>query len=372
MSENLITPRKSSRIVELDALRALAAINLLLFHFTYLYQNKYGFSSPLGFAYPYGKYGVQLFFMLSGLVNAMTLLNKHRSEDFLAARLIRICPPYWAAMLINLGLVCVLPLAASPPSLGQWLANFTIVPGLWGQECIEPVTWTLQVELLFYMILLFWFSIGAFQRPLVLTWTVLAVVLAVSLPLKHGWLVPGTTGFGIATALESVLILKTLPLFLIGILLNERRVGRGSWWGCGAAMVACGAVFHVVDARDFNPLGTVLFTALLGLSAFGKIPALRLKPIVFVAGISYSLYLLHNNLGSTLIFHLDPWLGPWSALLLSTTLVVAIAILSTYYFERPVSSWLRERWSGFQRRSPANASQDGRLTVPNVVRSSES
>ena len=48
-------------------MRALSCLNLLLFHFTFVYQNKYGFASPLGFSFPYGKYGVQLFFMLSGL-----------------------------------------------------------------------------------------------------------------------------------------------------------------------------------------------------------------------------------------------------------------------------------------------------------------
>ena len=87
--------KKSKRILELDALRAISCLNLLLFHFTYVYQNKYGFESPLGFAFPYGKYGVQLFFMLSGLVNAMTLLSKRKPGDFMAARCIRIFPSYW-------------------------------------------------------------------------------------------------------------------------------------------------------------------------------------------------------------------------------------------------------------------------------------
>ena len=70
------TKPKSKRILELDAIRALSCLNLLLFHFTWVYEEKYGFSSPIGYKFPYGKYGVQLFFMLSGLVNAMTLLSK--------------------------------------------------------------------------------------------------------------------------------------------------------------------------------------------------------------------------------------------------------------------------------------------------------
>jgi peptidoglycan/LPS O-acetylase OafA/YrhL len=267
-------------------------------------------------------------------------------------------------MLINLALVCVMPLAMDPPSLGQWMANATIVPGLWGYDCIEPVTWTLQVELLFYMILLTWFSLGAFRRPLVLTWTMLAVIICVCLPMKYSWIASGSLAFATASALESVLILPTLPLFLIGLLLNERRCGRGSWLAIGSAIVGCGAVFHLVDQRGFNPAATALFTVLLGLSAYGRLPVLRFKPIVFVAGISYSLYLLHNNLGSTLIFHLDPLVGPWPALLLSTGLVVGIATLSTYWFERPLSAWLRKKWTRYRSGQIAAGGPPGSLAYP--------
>ena len=90
VADSLPAKPKSKRILELDAIRALACLNLLLFHFTYVYQNKYGFNSPLGFTFPYGKYGVQLFFMLSGLVNAMTLLSKRKPGEFIVARCLRI------------------------------------------------------------------------------------------------------------------------------------------------------------------------------------------------------------------------------------------------------------------------------------------
>ncbi|MGI9517800.1 MAG: acyltransferase family protein, partial [Pirellulaceae bacterium] len=107
MSDSAATalPVKTKRIVELDSLRALAALNLVLFHFTHVYAVKYGYTSPLGFEFPFGKYGVQLFFMLSGFVNAMTLLKKRKSADFLASRIIRICPSYWSVIVINLLIV---------------------------------------------------------------------------------------------------------------------------------------------------------------------------------------------------------------------------------------------------------------------------
>jgi peptidoglycan/LPS O-acetylase OafA/YrhL len=342
--------RPSSRIIELDALRALAALNLMLFHFTYLYEVKHGFSRPLGITYPYGKYGVQLFFMLSGLVNAFTLLKKSRGTDFLAARLIRICPPFWAVMALNAVLVCCLPLAVSPPTMWQWLANFTIIPNFWGQECIEPVTWTLQIELFFYGWILLWFLSGWLQRPVRTVCWMLAYVVAVQAPLRFGLLPPESWWATVLTALSATLVAPHMPLFLMGVLLNEVRLSTaaGDSTRCRTALwlgiALCAAVFHLVDGRGHNPAVTALFIAVLWRSSLGKVRILRTPVFVFISGISYSLYLLHNNLGTTLIFHMDPWLGPWPALIVTFGLVIGIAYCSTRFFELPLSRYLRTCW----------------------------
>lgn len=337
-------PKKSKRIVELDALRALAAINLLLFHFTFVYQQKFGFIQSPGFAYPYGKYGVQLFFMLSGLVNAMTLLSKRRASDFLAARIIRICPPFWTVMALNAVLVLMMPLVMHPVSAGQWLANLTIVPNLLGYECIEPVTWTLQVELLFYLVLLSLFMFGALDRPLSTAMWLMAVVVAVVGPVKWQILPADSTTYAWYAGLSHVLILSDLPLFFIGILINEIRCRRGNaawhWFG----IVVCGLIFHLVDTHGFNPAATVLLTAVLTLSAMGKMPVLRFRIFAYLSGISYSLYLIHNNLGTTLIYHLEPWIGVWPTLAAATLLVFVIATISTHYFELPLARRMRSQW----------------------------
>ena len=135
---------KSGRILELDAIRALSCLNLMLFHFTWVYHHKYGFETDLGFTFPYGKYGVQLFFMLSGLVNAMTLLSKRNPGDFLAARFIRILPSYWLVIALNVCLFAMLPMYDHPVQFNETAANLTTLPNLFGFENMEPVTWTLQ------------------------------------------------------------------------------------------------------------------------------------------------------------------------------------------------------------------------------------
>ncbi len=365
MSDEL-QPTKRRRIVELDVLWAMAAINLMLFHFTFVFADKYGFSQPIGWSYPFGKYGVELFFMLSGLVNSMTLLSKRKSGDFLVARLIRIGPPFWAVMLVNALLVFTLPLSMSPPTAQQWLANVTIAPGLFGQACIEPVTWTLQIELLFYGLLLLLFLSGWLERPLRTAAWMMAIVLVIELPLRHQWVGSATAlGTGLS-AMSTVLFLENLPLFFVGILLNEirRRRGVGSltlWIG----VVVCAGVFHAVDGYGHNPAATALLVAVLALSAFGRLPVLRLRPLVFLSGISYSLYLLHNNLGCTILYHLDPVIGSWPALIVAAGAVVTIAYCSTRFFELPAARFLKAKWEFVKQRraSRVHAALSTRLTT---------
>jgi peptidoglycan/LPS O-acetylase OafA/YrhL len=128
--------------------------------------------------------------------------------------------------------------------------------------------------------------------------------------------------------------------------------------------LACIVAFHLVDLRDYNPVVTVFFTVLLGMSAFGKVPILRWKPIAFVAGASYSLYLLHNNLGSTVIYHLDGWIGPWPALLAATALIFVVAPISTHWFENPLCNRLRRWWMGPRTAVPTATPQPARATTP--------
>ncbi len=147
LTESVLKPH--TRILELDALRALAAINLVLFHYTHVYAVKFGYSSPLGFEWPYGAYGVEMFFILSGFVNSMSLLRRGQPADFVAARLIRIVPFFMMAIVANVFILRLAPMYETV-STGQFLANLTLIPRILGHECVDPVMWTLQIEMMFY------------------------------------------------------------------------------------------------------------------------------------------------------------------------------------------------------------------------------
>jgi peptidoglycan/LPS O-acetylase OafA/YrhL len=341
------TKPKTKRILELDALRALAALNLLVFHFTYVYGGKYGFASPLGFAFPYGKYGVELFFILSGFVNAMTLLRKRKPADFLVGRCIRILPSYWLVILLNLVLLSLVPMFGETVTLDATAANLTVMPGLFGFHNMEPVTWTLQIEMLFYGMLLLMLVTGILDKPFV---TMMAgMVVCLSGALGTQWMqanFPDWIWTGRAALVQDILILKWLPLFSMGILLNEIKSKRGRLWLNLVGILISAVVFHIIDLKDHNPLATALLFGLVALSAYGKLPPLRAKPLMFIGTISYSLYLFHDNLGSALIRQLENWgCGPLTSVMLATVFSIGLAAAITYWLEQPVTKWLNQKWA---------------------------
>ena len=91
----------NSRILELDVLRGLAALGVVLFHYTVVYPLSYNPYESTLFKFPLGYYGLHLFFMISGFVIFMTLERTAHSLDFIVSRFSRLFPCYWAAVILT-------------------------------------------------------------------------------------------------------------------------------------------------------------------------------------------------------------------------------------------------------------------------------
>jgi peptidoglycan/LPS O-acetylase OafA/YrhL len=182
------------------------------------------------------------------------------------------------------------------------------------------------------------------------------LTLGVCVPLKFMTSLEGSVWGAVLAGLNNSLILQYLPLFAIGILLNEIKNKTGKLWLNIIGIAAATIVFHAIDQRDHNPAVTLLMITVLGFSAFGKFPPLRFRPLVFVSAISYSLYLMHNNLGCTLIYHLNQnGISPWASMLLATAGTIVISTIATFWIERPISNGLRKIWIRVQKTRPLMA-----------------
>jgi peptidoglycan/LPS O-acetylase OafA/YrhL len=338
-----------SRLVVLDTFRAIAILAVLLHHFLSRYappdepRNIYGYTHTYPHWLDLGQLGVQFFFIISGFVIFMTLERCHHLFEFWFRRLARLYPAYVVAMLITF----VVANLAGPPEFHtdpkDLLIDLTFLTRYINDaRWVEPAYWSLVVELQFY------FLIGlvyAAARPrFALAWTAL---LGFALILWALGPTPETHVF--RSVAKNILLIGYMPHFTAGIVFFKLYSGhKQGWW-----LLAIGAaVTYMVTAADSSwsehAVHASMFAAFV-LFVFGKLEWLAIRPLVFIGEISYSLYLLHQYVGVTLIATLTRVAG--ASDLLAATVAAAACIALAYAVtslveipaKRALLSWARGR-----------------------------
>src|SRR5665213_1905063 len=87
----------------IDGFRGVAILSVMAFHYLVRWQYPYSVSSQIDLSNNYptwisiGKCGVDLFFVISGLVITMTILRSRNVGDFATRRFARLYPGFVAA-----------------------------------------------------------------------------------------------------------------------------------------------------------------------------------------------------------------------------------------------------------------------------------
>lgn len=331
-----------SRLAELDALRGIAVLMVLAFHYTTRLGELYPAAAWGGFRF--GEYGVHLFFVISGFVIIMTLDRSERPADFLVARFSRLYPAYWTAILLTSAFLWLAPGPIEPPGASQIAANFTMLQSFFNVPAVDGVYWTLEVELLFYAMALAVFSAGLLRRPQlpILAW--LALTALYYSPLWPAY-VEGHRFTGLAARL---LILEYAPFFALGVVFYRLYQGAPAW---NYALAAAAYALILVKWPFTVSLMIAAACFVLWKVAHGGLALLRFPPLVFAGAISYSLYLVHQKIGHAALIALaqEGW-TPAARLAAATLLTVALAAAITFLIERPAMYAIRRRYKARARR----------------------
>jgi peptidoglycan/LPS O-acetylase OafA/YrhL len=278
------------RLRALDALRGVAAMAVVFYHL-FVFTPIGPTLSPvipraLVTLFEHGDLGVQVFFVLSGVVIALAVSGQRITGSYVARfalrRSIRLDPPYWAALAIAVPLLYV---AGRPPAMGNILAHVVYLQNILGYPNIVVVFWTLCYEVQFYLVLVL--LIGLAQR-----WGRAAgLILAVAPFVWSLWFLG--TGIG-----AHGFFIDWWYAFAIGVattaMLTDRLSVR-AWILPVLAVVIIGLVRF--DPRPLVVAGTATFIAALGwrglLAKWSGGTVLQ-----WVGRISYSLYLTHFLAGA--------------------------------------------------------------------------
>lgn len=338
-------PIANSRVGELDALRGLAALGVVAFHYTTFYQQERGHLQPLGFGFPAGNYGVHLFFLISGFVIFMTLERTRSAMDFAVSRFSRLFPAYWAAMAVTAAVVYTIGLPIQRIPAIDLAVNTTMLQEILGFAHLDGSYWTLQAELFFYLQMLFWCVLGQLDRIrwIIAAWLVMAMIYA-STAQHH---------LHFSYTLRELLLLRHIPFFALGILFYCLYAGSGDRRANIALIVLSLIAIGVSYAPAYLAAGLVC-SAIFALFVAGKLRWLRALPFLYLGAISYSLYLLHQAIGFAVIHRLEAAGVPSLAAVMATVAtMLLLATGLTYSIERPAMRGIRRWWKGW--RHPAQA-----------------
>lgn len=329
------------RVGELDALRGLAALGVVAFHYTTFYQQEQGHLQPLGFGFPAGNYGVHLFFLISGFVIFMTLERTRSAMDFAVSRFSRLFPAYWAAMAITAAVIYTVGMPIQRIPMVDLAVNLTMLQEVLGFAQLDGSYWTLQAELFFYLQMLFWCMLGQLKRIrwIIAVWLVMAMVYALTAQ-RH---------IHFSYTLRELLLLRHIPFFALGILFYCLYSGSGER-RANIALIALSLVAIGVSYAQAYLAAGLVCCAIFALFVAGKLRWLRAVPFVFLGVISYSLYLLHQAIGFAVIHRLEAAGVPSFAAVVATALMMlALAAALTYGVERPAMRGIRQWWARSRR-----------------------
>lgn len=328
---------KNKRYSELDCLRGLAALAVVLFHFTYGYDFGLKIMSEDKFYFRYGNLGVQLFFIISGFVIFMTLDKTIKAKDFLVSRFSRLYPAYWASIIITVVITTLLsvPFQEGIFDVKQVIVNFTMFQFWFRIKNVDGAYWTLTIELTFYFIMLFVFLSKKLKYIawICLFWLVLSVCFtAFDIPLGN--------------YIKAILILRFAPLFVAGIIFYLLKDNRKDINLHGLVFLSLMAEFYLLYQLDSDYIVFWIissFYLLFYFFIYNKLEFISNKVLIFLGSISYSMYLIHENIGIGLIY----WLKKVADIQLfylpiTILLVVILASFITFYIEKPAMNWIRD------------------------------
>lgn len=320
----------SGRFTELDGLRGIAALAVVVSHYGGAYNSRYP-NDPMAFYdFSYGAFGVQLFFLISGFVILMTAFRAKRPSDFVISRVSRLYPAYWISLVLAVVLIYAFNVPPFKPSVPEILANITMIQRWFLVPNVEDVYWTLAIEMQFYVLILLLLLVTKCKiSDRLVRWGSVAWLL-VSMAVSF-WAGPYSRGISpqnVDTPVKMVLnvtLAEFGPLFCAGMLLFiSRRDGKLQPLAIVAGIVASlnAGLLHGVQSA-LIVLGIVAVFTFVVMRPRTRF--LNFAPLQWYGKISYSLYIVHATLGYVVIHSVWPYVGRNGAIFVAFAVASVVA-----------------------------------------------
>lgn len=284
--------------------------------------------------------GVNIFFVASGFLIAQSFLQRRSLLVYLEARVLRIFPALWLALVFTV--LVIGPLATTLPlsayftdwdTYRYFFQNAPLIsldfrlPGLFdhnlGSDAVNGSLWTLPVELRLYMLIALLGVVGVLAKPKLFNFLfLLSLIFIFKWPLPFTLVEP-----------ESLRTIRLAAYFLLGTFfyINRAYIPLHP-----LGVVVLAAIVYALYTAGLVPLSLGVFGIATAYAVlwFAFDPRVRIDSYNRVGDYSYGLYIYSFPVQQTIIFF-DSTVGNAKLFIWSFGLSLLLAAISWHFLEKP-------------------------------------
>lgn len=335
----------SERMHYIDSLRGIAALSVVVYHFA-LYAQSRAINQPAVETFiikvlcewlDLGKFGVVLFFLISGFVIPNSLKpGNDQIIPFVISRFFRLYPLYW--LVLFLGLFTTDEIFSGMTIL----ANTTMIQNFLGYQNVVGAFWTLQIELVFYTLCVLLSILGILTSVRARMYSCFAfLTIAILMSIARY----------ITLHKFPIAIPLSLTMMFLGSLLRANLDGQNESRQAvkiviilfGISLVPIAYLgYHMPEEHWLSYVACYSLALIMFLLCTNRF-RINWMPLAFCGEISYSIYLIHSLVGGV-INHLGSLSIGLIAIdsslyvLVVTALTMVVSVFTFHYIEKPFNA----------------------------------
>ncbi len=353
---------RTERLVGLQWGRAIAAVAVLVTH-----AIAYPYPTAPEAAHLLGRFGVTLFFVISGYIMvATTGPGSFEPAKFMRNRIVRIVPLYYIANVIAAGAVLLVPAAFKRMTFDgeHVLLSLLFIPAYKpdGSGLIEPfikLGWTLNYEMFFYLVFALLSAFDAWMRAILLSIIFGGLILAGQMFAFQSPILAVYTG------IDTLAFAAGVWAAVLSTSYDWRPSTRLSATAVAAALVLLAAMairYGAIRHAPATQVGFVIVCAVLITVLARGVPSRfdgSLRWLTTIGDASYSIYLFHMfAVGFVTVVGLRYFglTSPWPVMAMAAVVGLGASLAVYRVIEAPIIRYFKpvRATPGPSRRRPAD------------------